>query len=62
MSSANGLDFAIWAGQGATPATGVIFLLINEDNSWSNIRVSYVASGRSDFFLGSFLAGTLKAN
>lgn len=53
----NGMDFSIWGGQGSTLNSGVIILLINEDSSWSTIRVSYLASARSDFVLGSFSAG-----
>ena len=51
------MDFAIWGGRGSALNTGVIILLINEDSSWSSIRVSYLASARSDFVLGSFSAG-----
>jgi len=52
------MDWAIWGGQGASAGSGQIILLMNEDNSWSSIRVQYLASGRSDFWLGSFSAGT----
>ena len=38
--------------------SGQIILLMNEDNTWSSIKVSYLASGRSDFVLGSFSAAT----
>lgn len=53
ISTSNGLDFAIWGGQGSAQIT----LLINEDNSWSNIKLQYLASARSDFYLGTFSAG-----
>ena len=53
----NGMDFAIWGGSNANLNSGVIYLLINEDSSWNSIRVSYLASARSDFVLGSFAAG-----
>lgn len=51
------MDFAIWGGATNSQA-GVIFLLIDENNSWNSIRVSYLASARTDFLLGSFSAGT----
>ena len=53
----NGMDFSIWGSQGSNLNSGVIILLINEDSSWSTIRVSYLASARSDFVLGTFAAG-----
>ena len=58
VSTGNGMDFAIWGGQGASSSSGLIVLLINDDNSWNSIKVHYLASGRSEFFLGSFSAGT----
>ena len=36
-----------------------IVLFINNDNSWSNIKISYIVSARSDLVVGSFLVDTL---
>ena len=52
------MDFMIWGGRGSAVNSGQIILLMNEDNTWSSIKVSYLASGRSDFVLGSFSAAT----
>ena len=54
----NGMDFAIWGGQGNNGNTGIIYVLLNEDNSWNTVKISYLASARSDFVLGTFSAGT----
>jgi hypothetical protein len=35
-------------------------LLINNKIKWRNIKVSYLASSRSDIFLGSFIASTFQ--
>lgn len=52
------MDFVIWGGPGPSSNSGKIYLLMNEDNSWTSVRISYLASARSDFVLGSFSAGT----
>jgi hypothetical protein len=57
----NGLDFSIWGGPGASAGTGLVVLLINEANTWTSIRVTYLASARSDFWLGSFSVATYLA-
>lgn len=33
-------------------------LLLGEESSWTSVRVSYLVSARTDFFLGTFSAGT----
>ena len=53
----NGMDFAIWGTRGVG-STGTIVLLIDEDNSWQKIKISYLATARAEFTLGSFSAGT----
>jgi len=58
--SSSGLDFSIRGKAGPGSTTGVIVLLINEDNSWSSIKVNYIVSSRSDMFLGTFSAGTFE--
>ncbi len=52
------MNFAIYGGQGPSTGTGLVVLLIDENNGWFSIRVTYLASARSDFFLGSFSADT----
>ena len=54
--SISGMDFAIYGGQGLATGTGLIIVLLREDHSWSSIKVTYFASGRSDFVVGSFSA------
>ena len=50
-----GMDFSVRAGQGKTSTEAVIVLLIDNDNSWTNMKISYIISDRSDLFLGSFI-------
>jgi len=45
--------------QGKTPNMASILLLIDEDRSWNFIRVQYLISGRSDFYVGTFSAGIM---
>jgi hypothetical protein len=52
------MDFSIWGGAGPSAGTGLVVLLLNEDSSWTSVRVSFLASARSDFFLGAFSAST----
>jgi hypothetical protein len=52
------MDFSIWGGAGPSAGTGLVVLLLNEDSSWTSVRVSFLASARSDFFLGTFSAAT----
>jgi hypothetical protein len=52
-----GIDFSIRGLAGQSYGSVQLVLLIDEDNSWASIRVSYLLSGRSDFYLGSYVAG-----
>lgn len=52
-----GLDFSVRGMAGQSFGSVQFVLLIDEDNSWSTIRVSYLISGRTDFFLGFYQAG-----
>lgn len=54
--SSNGLDFSI-KGKQATSTSAIIILLLNEDLSWSTVKVHYLISSRSDFNLGFFVVG-----
>lgn len=58
ISAINGLDFSIRGGAGPSTGTVAIVLLIDQDNTWTLIRLSYLISGRSDFTLGFISAGT----
>lgn len=56
MNLNSGLDFLVWGGPGPSVGTGLLIVLLDEDNTWNTVRVSYLASARSDFFLGTFSA------
>ena len=57
VSTVSGLDFSVRAASGPSFGTASIVLLINEDNSWTNIKVNYLISQRNDFYLGFYVAG-----
>jgi hypothetical protein len=57
-----GIDFSVRGLAGQSYGAVQIVLLINEDNSWSTIAVRYLLSGRTDFFLGFYVAGTAALN
>lgn len=57
VSTVSGLDFSVRGIAGPSYGTASIVLLINEDNSWTNIRVNYLISQRTDFYLGFYVAG-----
>lgn len=52
-----GMDFSVRGLAGQSYGSVQLVLLMNEDNSWSSIRVNYLLSGRNDFFLGFYVAG-----
>jgi hypothetical protein len=54
---ANGIDFSVHGGQKGRNEL-VITLLINNQQKWRNIKVSYLVSSRPDIILGSFIADT----
>ena len=51
------MDLAIRMTGGSNTAN--IVLLLNQDNTWSSLVVSYLITSRSDFYVGHFIAGTL---
>ena len=54
-----GYDFMIPSTRGGSPNQVKITLFINNDNSWSNIKISYIVSARRDLRVGSFLIDTM---
>ena len=54
-----GYDFMIPSTSGKSPNEIKIMLLINNDNSWSSMKISYLASARQDLYTGSFMVNGL---
>ena len=48
------MDFSI-RGRSPSANTGVIELLIDNDNSWNTITISYMVSARDEFYLGTYI-------
>ena len=44
---------------GNSPTQIKIILLINNDNSWSRLKISYLITARQDLWTGAFLVDTL---
>jgi hypothetical protein len=55
FNQGNGVDYSIRAGRLNKTNIARMILYINNDNSWSNIKASYLISSRKDFILGSFV-------
>jgi hypothetical protein len=58
----NGLDFAVYGGKDSSSGAGagsvLLVLLIDDDSKWTTIKISYLASARNDFTLGSYTIST----
>lgn len=54
--SANGYDFSVRASRGINSTEAKIALLINNDNSWTSMKISYLITARSDLQAGFFIA------
>lgn len=51
----SGTDYSIRAVRVNQTNSVRIFLYINSDRSWTNVKASYLISSRPDFFVGSFI-------
>jgi len=56
----NGVDYAIKVSPRASNRTFVATLLSDFAANWTKIKVSYVASSRSDLIMGSFLTDSFQ--
>jgi hypothetical protein len=56
--SQSSYDFRVIASPGNTSSQIRIVLLINNDNSWTSIKISYLAANRGDLWAGSYLVDT----
>jgi hypothetical protein len=52
----NGYDFSLRVFQGQNPNEVKIVLLIDNNNSWTSMKISYFVSSRSDINAGFFIA------
>lgn len=56
----NGLDYSVRGGQKGS-SNLLAITLVTGDNSWTKITVSYLATSRPDFLVGSLYADLVSA-